>query len=230
MTTAVRPFTVLDVAQRSPEWFQARLGRLTSSRANDMLATVQKGEAAGRRHLRIQLALERITGKSQERSFRQSAAMEHGVETEARAAMAYEAITGSILTATGFVSHTSLSVGCSLDGHFGDFEGIVEIKCPESATHLEYLTSGKVPTKYLRQISHALWVTGAAWCDFLSFDPDFPESLQAKLIRVTRADVDLNAYQSAALAFLSEVETVEQALRTMANPAAQFQAALGAMA
>jgi len=198
-------FTIVNAAQRSDAWKAARLGRLTGSRAADMLSTGRSGaEAAGRRNLRVQLVLERVTGKPQERSF-QSAAMQHGIETEDEACATYEALTGTLLERTGFLSHNTLMVGCSLDSHVGDFEGIVEIKCPIPATHWEYLQTGKVPGDYLKQVTHGLWVSGAQWCDWMSYEPSFPETLRAKIVRVPRDEAAIDAYQRAALTFLSEV-------------------------
>jgi len=81
-------------------------------------------------------------------------------------------LTRSILTSSGFLEHDTLMAGCSLDGHVGDFEGLVEIKCPQAATHLDYLKTGTIPGDYYKQITHALWITGAQWCDWLSFNPD----------------------------------------------------------
>ena len=209
-------FTVLKMDQRSPEWIAVRLGRLTASRAADMLSTIKHGEAASRRNLRVQLVLERITGRSHERGF-QSQAMQHGIDREAEARGAYEAMAGHLLQNTGFVSASDLMVGCSLDGHVGDFEGLIEIKCPLSATHLDYLKTGVVPGEYLKQITHGLWITGAQWCDWMSYDPAFPEPLRAKLVRVTRDEAEIAAYEQAALAFLAEVETECRAVSTMTD-------------
>lgn len=197
-------FTICDAPQRSPEWVAARLGRLTGSRAADMLATIQKGEAAGRRNLRVQLVLERITNRSQDKAF-VSAAMQEGIDREAAAYAYYEASTGQLLTRTGFLSHRTILAGCSLDGHVGNFEGIIEIKCPLAATHLEYVKTGVIPGEYQKQITHGLWISGAAWCDWLSFHPDFPEPLQGKLVRVLAKDLDLAAYEAQAVKFLAEV-------------------------
>jgi len=126
---SARAFTVHDVPQRSPEWAAARLGRLTGSRAADMLATVKGRESIGRRTLREQLVGERRTGRSHASTF-VSAAMQTGVAHEPAAREWYEALTGRFLTQSGFLSHDTLQAGVSLDGHVGDFEGLVEIKCP----------------------------------------------------------------------------------------------------
>lgn len=193
------------VTQRTPEWMAVRLGKLTGSKAAAMLATIQKGEAAGRRNLRMQLVLERVTGKSHESGF-VSPAMQQGTEREVDALALYEAVTGNLLQATGFVEHDLLPAGCSLDGHIGNFEGIAEVKSPLPATHWEYLKTGVVPGEYLKQIVHGLWITGAQWCDWLSYNPDFPVSLQSKLVRVVRDDAAVERYNTAARAFLLEVE------------------------
>lgn len=209
-------FTIIEAPQRSPEWFQARAGCLTGSRAADMLATIKSGEAAARRDLRTQLVVERLTGQPQDDGF-VSKDMLRGIEMEAAAYAAYEARTGLLARTTGFLKHLSLPVGCSVDGDVNAFEGILELKVPKSATHLRYLRGGAVPSDYLPQITHNLWVSGAAWCDFLSFDDRFPVQLQTFLVRVNRADVDLTGYQTKALAFLAEVDREVEAVSTLAD-------------
>ena len=213
-------FTVVNAEQRSDAWHAARLGRLTGSRAADMLAAGKGGaEAAGRRNLRVQLMLERLTGRSHDRGF-VSAAMQQGIEREPDAQAMYEALTGRMLNLTGFVSSDSIMAGCSLDGHVGDFEGIIEIKSPLAATHLEYLRTGVVPPDYMKQILHSLWITGARWCDWLSFNSDFPESLQVKLVRVARNEAAVADYERRALAFLAEVEIEYEAVAKLAEAVA----------
>jgi len=210
------PFTVIQADQRSPEWFQARLGRLTGSRAADMLAVIKSGEAAARRDLRVQLVCERLTQTLQEEAF-VNAVMQRGIDLEPAAFAAYEALTGSVARTTGFLAHNELAIGCSLDGHVGDFDGIVELKCPKSATHLAYLRAGVLPTAYVPQVMHNLWVTGAAWCDFLSFDDRFPPGLQTFLVRVERSALDLESYVAKATTFLAEVQAEVDAMRTIAD-------------
>lgn len=201
-----RAFTVVEADQRSPAWFAARLGRLTGSRAADMLASVRTGEAAARRDLRVQLVCERLTQTLQEEAY-VNAVMQRGIDLEPAAFAAYEAVTGQVARRTGFLAHDTLAIGCSLDGHVGDFAGILEVKCPKSATHLGYLRGGTIPAAHLPQILHNLWVTEAAWCDFLSFDDRFPIELQTFLVRVQRADLDVDGYIAKAVAFLAEVES-----------------------
>lgn len=208
-------FTQHNAAQGTPEWLAARAGRLTGSRAGDMLAKIAKGEAAARRDYRVQLATERLTGSPQEEGF-VSAEMRWGTEQEPFARMAYEAQTGVIVRETGFLALDDYMAGCSLDGDVQNFTGIVEFKCPKSATHVGYLQDDKLPAKYLPQVTHNLWVTGAQWCDFVSFDPRMPAHLQLFIKRVQASDVDLAAYEASARAFLGEVDDLEQSLRRRA--------------
>lgn len=209
-----RNFTILDAEQRSAEWFAARAGRLTGSRAGDMLATIKTGEAAARRDLRVQLVVERLTGQPQEDSY-VNAVMQWGIDHEADAFGAYEAQTGNLVRRTGFLTHTGLMVGCSLDGDVEDFGGIVEIKCPKSATHYGYLKSGAVPSNHIPQILHNLWVSGAAWCDFVSYDPRFPDALRLFVQRIPRSEINIIAYEATALKFLTEVDAECAALTAL---------------
>jgi hypothetical protein len=220
-------FTVHNDPQRSPAWFACRLGRLTGSRASDMLATIKSGEAAARRDLRSQLVTERLTQQVQEDTF-VNAAMQRGIELEPAAFAAYEAHTGHLARRTGFLAADGLMVGCSLDGDVDDFAGIVELKCPKSATHLRYLKAGgKAPAEHLGQITHNLWVSGAAWCDFASFDDRYPAHLQLVVIRVNRGDVDIDGYATKAQAFLDEVDAECAALLTLGSLSGQLEASLG---
>lgn len=209
----MKPFTICTADQRSAEWFAARLGRLTGSVAGDMLATVEKkgAEAAKRRDLRMRLVLERLTGQSQDDCYVNDV-MQWGIDHEADAFDAYEAASDNLVRRTGFLSHNSLMVGCSLDGDVDEFAGIVELKCPKSATHYGYLKNRAVPSNHLPQIQHNLWVSGAQWCDFVSYDPRFPEHLQLFVCRVPRVELDVLAYGKVAEKFLAEIDAeLEQA-------------------
>src|SRR5512139_3251443 len=151
-------FTVHDVSQRTDDWHSLRLGKLTGSRASDMLATIRTGEAAARRDLRLQLVCERLTHVSQENGYI-NADMQWGIDHEDEARATYEGERGVLVRQTGFLSHAELEAGASLDGDVDDFAGIVEIKCPKSATHLRYLRAGVVPAEYLGgQVTHNLWL------------------------------------------------------------------------
>lgn len=197
------------VEQRSDEWRQVRAGRLTGSCADALLAERKRGsgELAVRRNLRAQLVVERLTGIPVDDGAMRGAAMQHGIETETAAFRAYEARTGRLVKRSGFLSHPTMLAGCSLDGYVGDYTGILELKCPTSAVHLGYLRAGVLPDEYRGQIIHNLWMTGAQWCDFVSYDDRFIDpSLRVFVVRVNAADVDLAAYELLARLFLSEVD------------------------
>lgn len=194
------------IDQRTPEWFALRAGKLTGSSAKDMLASVKtKGEeAASRRNLRYRLIAERLTGQPQRDTYT-NAAMQWGVDNEAGAVAAYEAATGSIVEAVGFIEGETLPVGTSPDGLVGD-DGILSVKCPETATHIRYLRDGGEPAEHVAQNTHELWLTGRKWIDFVSFDPRLPEDLQLFVVRVEWDQARVEAYGAKVLAFLEEVE------------------------
>lgn len=208
-------FTIVTHEQRSPEWFAARFGRLTGSVAGDMLAALKGGgEAYQRRDLRARLVCERLTGQPQEDGY-VNAVMQRGIDKEPDAFDAYEAQSGNLVRRTGFLSHDALMVGCSLDGDVENFAGIVELKCPKSATHLSYLKTNGVPPNHMPQILHNLWVTGAQWCDFVSFDDRFPDGLRLFIQRVPRVELDILAYEKVALKFLAEVDAEVAAMAAL---------------
>ena len=213
----MRNFVVHDAEQRSPEWFTVRLGRLTGSVAGDMLAKIKSGEAAGRRNLRNRLVLERLTGRSQDTDF-VTPAMQAGIDREASAFVAYEALTGVMALRSGFLAHVDHMAGCSLDGHMGDFVKLMSIKCRQPSAHLDFLKSGTIPTSAMAQIRHELWITGAEYHDYFSWNPDFPASLQSRIVTVTRKAAQIPEYEEAALAFLAEVDNECLAVATMDDP------------
>lgn len=197
-------FTIVEAEQRSDDWRKARAGRLTGSRAAAVFAKIQTGEAAARRDLRLLLVCERLTGEPQDDGY-VSKEMQRGIDKEPEALGMYEAETGLVVRRTGFLAHNSLPVGCSLDGDIENFSGIVEVKVPKSATHLKWLRAGKVPFEHLHQCLHGLWVSGASWCDFVSYDDRFPPHLQFFRVRMQRDESEIKAYIHGAMKFLAEV-------------------------
>jgi len=195
---------VITCDQRSPEWFAARLGRLTASSLGDAFATTKSGYSTSRRNLKLRLVLERLTGKSQENGYT-NAAMERGVLIEPDARAAYEVESGLLVDTVGFIVHDELLTGASPDGIIGD-DGGLEIKCPGAAAHLDFLKSEVIPNDYQLQVAHTLWLTGRAWWDFVSFNPDFPEPLRLKVQRLRATDVNMAAHELAVRLFLSEVD------------------------
>lgn len=211
-------------AQRTPEWLALRAGKLTGSCAKDMLAKIKSGEAAARRDLKFKLLAERLTGTSQEDGY-VNAAMQWGIDHEAEALAVYEATRGVIVDPIGFVEHDELPVGTSPDGFIGD-DGILSIKCPKTATHIGYIKGGVEPTEHVAQNTHELWLTERQWIDFVSYDPRLPENLRLFIVRVTRTEAELAAYDKDVRAFLAELDTEVQSLRTMKSLAAVLQEAV----
>lgn len=210
---------VLCKDQRTPEWYASRIGRLTGSSAADMMARIKTGEAAARRDLRVRLVCEVLTGEGQEDAY-VSKEMQRGIDKEKDAFAAYEARTGNLVQRVGFVAHDTLMAGCSPDGYVGNYSGLIELKVPKSATHLRYLRAGGMPSDYLYQVTHNLWITGAKWCDFVSFDDRFPPALRLFIVRVERNDADIAAYELMARTFLTEVASEVESVRGLAGAAA----------
>ena len=164
------------VEQRSEEWFAARLGKVTASRVADVIAKTKTGYSASRDNYMAQLICERLTGQKGE-SFT-NAAMEHGTLTEPLARSAYENKRSLLVKEVGFINHPRIEMsGASPDGLVAD-DGLVEIKCPNTATHIDTLLSQKVPTKYITQMQWQMLCCQRKWCDFVSFDNRLPEHLQ----------------------------------------------------
>ena len=173
--------------QRTEEWFDARLGCVTASRTADILAKTKSGYSASRDNYMAELLCERLTGASQV-GF-SSAAMQWGTETEPQARMAYEILTGHSVEETGFVLHPQIEhFGASPDGLIGE-DGLIEIKCPNTNTHINTLLDEKIPQKYLVQMHVQMICTERDWCDFVSFDPRLPVNMQ---MLVKRVELDPN--------------------------------------
>lgn len=213
--------------QRSDAWRALRVGRLTGSCADAMMAQIKTGEAAARRDLRARLVAERLTGRPQESAYTNDE-MRWGVEHEAEAIAAYESTRGLITMPVGFVSLVEHMAGVSPDGVIGDFEGLVSIKCPKTATHLATLQDGRVPSGYRGQCLAELWVTGAKWIDFFSFDPRLPDYLQTFCVRMERDNDAIAEFERKALLFLAEVDSAVAALQTIRNISGQLAAAVNA--
>lgn len=194
------------VIQGSESWFAQRLGKVTASRLADVVAKTKTGESASRATYRAEIVAERLTGK-QAASF-SNAAMQWGTETEPMARAAYEAERGLFVLETGMVTHPTISMsGASPDGLIGS-NGLIEIKCPDTKTHIETLLSRKAPSKYIPQMQWQMACTDRAWCDFASFDPRLPSDLQLFVIRVDRDEKLISEYESEVVRFLGEVDEI----------------------
>ena len=199
--------------QRTDEWFKSRLGKATASRIADIIAKTKTGPSASRENYAVQLVLERITQTKGE-SY-SNAAMQWGTETEPLARQAYELKRGLFVDEVGFIDHPTIAnSGASPDGLVGT-DGLVEIKCPNSATHMETLVTRKIPQKYIPQMTWQMACTGRNWCDFVSFDPRFPEHLQIFIERIEYDPTYVRMLELEVTQFLDEVEKKVEILRKM---------------
>lgn len=194
---------VVETTQRSQEWFAARAGCATSSRVADLTAKTKSGWGASRKNMIATLVRERLTGTCAE-TF-QNAAMAWGVEQEPKARMAYELLYGTDVTEVGFVWHPKMEwCGASPDGLVGD-DGLVEIKCPTEATHLDTLEGAPIPQNYMKQMQWQMDCTERAWCDFVSFDPRWPVAMQLHVRRVERDQEMIDGLRTDVQSALDEV-------------------------
>jgi putative phage-type endonuclease len=193
-----------EIIQGSAEWFAARLGKVTASRVADVVAKTKSGPSASRNTYMAQLIAERLTGTTQD-SF-SNAAMQWGTEKEPEARAAYEFFRNETVTEIGFVCHPHIDdCGASPDGLVGA-DGLLEIKCPNTATHLDTLLGKMVPAKYVNQIQWQLSCTGRAWCDFASYDPRLPERMRLFVKRMPRDEKRIVELETEVAAFLLEMD------------------------
>jgi len=203
--------------QGTEAWKQERLGKVTASRVSDIIAKTKTGYSTSRANYMAQLIAERLTGVVQESYV--NSAMQWGTETEPQARAAYTLETDNIVSEVGFISHPTIGMtGASPDGTIGD-DGLIEIKCPGTATHIETLLGDAIDKKYLTQMQWQMACTGREWCDFVSFDPRLPLELQIKIHRVNRDDVCIAELEKEVLAFLIEIENKISALTQLSEAA-----------
>jgi len=200
-----------DIEQGTEEWFAIRCGKVTASRIADIIATTKSGYSASRANYEAQLICEILTGKPAE-SFT-NAAMAWGTETEPLARAQYELKTGNMVNQIGFVVHPKIEqAGASPDG-LVDNDGLIEIKCPNTSTHLDTLLSQKVPSKYITQMTWQMLCTGRKWCDFVSYDPRLPDNLQLFIQRIELDEEYGKKLESEVKGFLEEVNEKVEKLR-----------------
>lgn len=192
------------MTQGSADWFAARLGKVTASRVTDVVAKTKSGHSASRANYAAQLIAERLTGRPAE-GF-SNAAMQWGTQTEPQARAAYSFLTDNPVVEVGFIPHPSIPLsGASPDGLVGD-DGLVEIKCPNTATHLDTLLGAGIDGRYVNQMQWQMACTGRQWCDFVSFDPRLPVRLQTKVTRVLRDEAIIESLEAEVSAFLKEID------------------------
>lgn len=207
-----------DVIQGSAEWHALRCGRVTASRVADVIAKTKTGWGASRANYMAELIAERLTGTVAE-GFT-NAAMQWGTDMEPEARAAYQFSINRRVELVGFVNHRSIFMsGASPDGYVGE-DGLVEFKCPNTATHIDTLLGGAIPAKYETQMLWQMACTGRTWCDFVSFDPRLPETMQLFVKRLSRDDERIRALEADVTDFLVEVDTKVRALRAKYDPPA----------
>jgi putative phage-type endonuclease len=205
--------------QRTEEWFNARLGKVTASRLADLMAKTKTGYGASRENYMADLIVERLT-QTPTVGFN-SAAIQWGIDNEPIARQAYEEFAIVSVVEVGFVPHPAITMaGASPDGLIDD-EGLVEIKCPNTATHINTFLSGNAPSKYILQMQWQMACTGRKWCDFVSYDPRMPKKYRLFIKRVERDDDKIKEMETEVVKFLTELEykllKLEQAVSEVAN-------------
>ena len=199
--------------QRTDEWFDARLGKVTASALHKVLAMTKTGPGAERGNYITQLVLEIIKGQKED-SF-SNAAMEWGVTQEPFAKAAYEALRDVLVEDVGFVSHPTIeAAGASPDGLVGD-DGMIEIKCPDSKTAMEVWLTEKVDSKYFEQMQWQMRCADRAWCDYVVFDPRLPKKIQLFVKRIHRDDAWIESAEAEVIKFLAEVDAKVAALKKL---------------
>lgn len=203
-----------DMEQGSDAWFAARLGKVTASKIADVMSKGKGStESAGVRNYRAQLVVERLTGTREETYI--NGAMQRGTDLEPMARECYEFLTGNTVEQVAFIDHPTIPMsGCSPDGLVGN-DGMVEIKCPNTATHIEYLLQGEPPPAYIKQMTWQLACTGRKWVDFVSYDPRLPEEMQLFVVRFRRDDGDIEDMEKAVVSFLESVDKMIADLKAL---------------
>lgn len=202
-----------ELIQGSSEWLAARVGSLGASRVAEAIARTKTGYGASRANLMAELIAEKLTGQPADKFT--TSAMTWGVEQEGDARTAYEFMTNADVQTVGLFMHPTIQgTHASPDGLIGD-AGLVEIKCPNTATHIETLLSKKVPQKYVTQMAWQMACTGRQWCDFVSFDPRMPENMRLFVSRITRDDALIADLEREVSTFVAELNSKVVELRLM---------------
>ncbi len=202
--------------QRTESWISARLGHVTASRIADVVARTRSGPAAARANYAADLIAERMTGVPAELFV--SAPMQWGIDTEPLARAAYSFHADVDVADAGFILHPRIAMsGASPDGLIGH-DGLIEIKCPNTATHIDRLLGTPIADKYIVQMQWQLACTGRSWCDFVSFDPRLPESMRLSTIRVQRDPDRIEALEREVIEFLEGISKTMELLTERWDP------------
>lgn len=211
----------IEAEQGSPKWLAARIGRVTASRMADVIAQGRSGAPSATRATYMgELAAEILTGVQAE-SYT-NADMQRGTELEPLARAAYETKTRQMVDSVGLVIHPDNEHwAASPDGLVGS-DGLLELKCPKTHTHISYLLAGKPPAQYLPQMAWQAACCGRAWVDFASYDPRMPAELQLFIVRYEPPMSYIAELELAATAFLAELNAMVAKLRAkMSTPGAK---------
>ena len=200
-----------EIIQRSPEWIAERLGKVTASRVADVIAKTKSGPSTSRQNYMAELVAERLTGVPTEKFT--SPAMQWGTDTEAQARAAYAFYAEVDVKEVGFIEHPRIPMtGASPDG-LVSHDGSTELKCPGTATHIGTLLGDPIPAKYITQMQWQMVCSERAWCDFVSYDPRLPGSMQIFVQRVPRNPEMISALEKEVVDFLAELEVKVRSLR-----------------
>jgi putative phage-type endonuclease len=215
------------LTQRSAEWYAARCGSLGASDIADALARTRTGWSTSRAHVMNRIIIERLTGKTVHGHA--TWAMREGIEREPEARLAYM-FHADVDVADAWVHpHPTISgAHASPDGFVGD-DGLVQIKCPQHPAHLDLLLGGATPPGYVMQIQWEMTCTGRTWCDFASYQPDFPAAMQLIVRRIERDEEHIAELEAQVRAFLEETTARLQALLTAYEPERVFAQAANAV-
>ncbi|WP_273782699.1 lambda exonuclease family protein [Bartonella sp. ML69XJBT] len=204
--------------QRTAEWFQARLGKVTASNIYNILSKTAKGTPTSKyEDYKIKLMTERLTGEISQSYI--TPAMQWGIEHEEEALKEYAFIYDTQITQCGFIQHPTIQMaGASPDGLI-DKDGLIEIKCPQSSNHLRFFMDNEIKPEYLAQMQFQMACTGRKWCDFISYDPRFTGNsslFRMKIKRIHRDDKQIEQINQAVESFLAEIEQEIQRISTKA--------------
>lgn len=193
-----------DIEQGSDAWKAARLGKVGASRVADVIARTKTGWGASRANYRAELVAERLTGVPAAQFMND--AMRWGVEYEAEARAAYEFLTDAEVAQVGFIEHPKIAMtGASPDGLVGA-DGLLELKCPNTSTHIDTILGEAIPAKYVTQMMWQMACTDRKWCDWCSYDPRMPERMRLFVKRVPRDDAVIASLEREVTLFLQEIE------------------------
>ena len=196
----------VEVIQGSPEWFAVRCGKISASRLGDIMRKTKWGESTYKAKVRLELAIERITGKSVS-SVVMNKAMYDGVEREPDARLLFEAVTGKEVALCGSFDHPEIvNTSASPDGLIRGENAVLEIKCPTHATHAKNLMSETMPKNYIYQVQWQIACTESDYAYFASYHPDFPPELRLKWVRVEKDDSVIKSLEEAVRQFDIEIE------------------------